>query len=182
MQVIFYLLFPYSPKSSSTSLTLHYDAFDPFQRASKVFLYTCLNHLNLFSRIFAEIGATPSFSLKSWFLIQSILLLPHIHLNILISVTSILYSKVFFIGQHSVPYSKVSLIATRQNLLFNLHGNFLSHCKTGSCSLLEPIYLYLISQISYNLPITLNNRSQKLKLGRTCNNFITNSHLWHLYR
>ena len=59
--------------------------------ASKVILRTCPNHLNLFSRIFAEIGATPSLSLNSWFLIQSINVWPHIHLNICISITFILY-------------------------------------------------------------------------------------------
>ena len=55
--------------------------------ASKVFLYTCSNHLNLFSRIFAKIGATPSLSLNSWFLIRSIKVFPHIHLSIRIFVT-----------------------------------------------------------------------------------------------
>ena len=75
-------------------------------RASKVFLCTCQNYLNLFSRIFAEIGATPSLSLNSWFLIRSIKVFPHIHLSIRISVTSILCSKIFFTGQHSIPYNK----------------------------------------------------------------------------
>ena len=40
--------------------------------ASKVFFCKCPNHLNLFSHIFAEIDATSSFSLNSWFLILSI--------------------------------------------------------------------------------------------------------------
>ena len=78
--------------------------------ASCVFLYTCPNYLNLFSRIFAERGATPNFSLNSWFHIISIIVLPHLHLSIRISVTSILCSKTFFTGQHSVPYNNVSLI------------------------------------------------------------------------
>ena len=58
-------------------------------RASKFFLYTCQNHLNLFTRIFAEIGEIPCFSLYSWFLIIFIIVCPHIHLNIYISVTFI---------------------------------------------------------------------------------------------
>ena len=45
--------------------------------ASWVFLCTCPNHLNLFSRIFAKKGATPNFSLNSWFLILSIIVTTH---------------------------------------------------------------------------------------------------------
>ena len=98
-----------------------------FTGASFVFLCTCLNHLNLFSRILAERGATLNFSLNSWFLIVSIIVLAHMHLSIRIYVTFILYSKTLFTGPYSVPYNNAGLIATRKNLLFNLLGNFLSH-------------------------------------------------------
>ena len=81
--------------------------------ASYVFLYTCPNHLSLFSRIFVKRGATPNFSLNSWFLILSTFVCSHIHLSIRISVTSILCPKTFFTGQHYVPYNKADLIATR---------------------------------------------------------------------
>ena len=81
--------------------------------APRVFLYTCPNHLNLFSRVFPEIGATPSLSINSWFLIRSINVCPHIHLDIHFSVTSILCSKIFLTGQNLVPYSIAGLIAVR---------------------------------------------------------------------
>ena len=73
MHITFNLFLPRSRRSSSTSLALHYDVFDPSNWASCVFLCTCLNHLNLFSHIFAERGATPNFSLNSWFLFLSII-------------------------------------------------------------------------------------------------------------
>ena len=80
---------------------------------SKVFLCTCLNHFNLFLRIFPVIRVTPSLSLNSWFLIRSINVCPHIHLSIRNSVTFILCSKIFFTGQYSVHYSRAGLIVAR---------------------------------------------------------------------
>ena len=112
MHVTFNLSLSRSPRSSSTSLALHYDAFDPSYRGVMCLSLHMPNHLNLFSRIFAERGATPNFSLNSLFLILSMIVLPHIHLRIRISFTSILYSKTFFTGQHFVPYNNPGLIAT----------------------------------------------------------------------
>ncbi|MFS8013648.1 hypothetical protein Hanom_Chr14g01335501 [Helianthus anomalus] len=75
-------------------------------------LFTCPNHLNLPSFILSEIVASPNLSLKSLFLIRSSLVCPHIHLNILISATSILRSCAFLMDQHSVPYNIAGLSAT----------------------------------------------------------------------
>src|ERR1043165_6673915 len=74
-------------------------------------LFTCQNHLNLPSFILSDILATPNLSLKTSFLIRSILVCPPIHLSILISATSILRACVFLIAQHSVPYNIAGLIA-----------------------------------------------------------------------
>ena len=41
---------------------------------------------------------------------------------------------------------------------------------------------YTISNVSNNLPITLNHRSQIVELGRTCNNFFPYGHFWFPYR
>ena len=112
----FYLLIPSSPRSSSTPLTLYSSTImlsTLLTGAAMVFLCTCPNHLNLFSRIFPEIGVTPNLSLNSWFLIRSINVCPHIHPGIRIFVTSILCSKIFLTGQYSVPYSRAGLIAVR---------------------------------------------------------------------
>src|SRR5690242_407878 len=106
MQVNSYLLIPSSPGLPRLLLpsTLIFSTL--LTSASKVFLCTWPNHLNLFSHIFSDIGATPSLFLNSWFLVRSINVCPHIHLSICISVTFILCLKIFFTGQHSVPYSR----------------------------------------------------------------------------
>lgn len=82
--------------------------------ASKVFLSTCRNHLNIFAQFFAERKVAPSFSVNSWFLILYIIVHPRILLSIDISVTFILCSKVFFTAQHSFPCNKANLIAIRK--------------------------------------------------------------------
>ena len=160
MQVIFYLFLWRSrlllPSTMILSILL--------TGASKVFPYTCPNNLNLFSRIFSKIGATLNFSLNSWFQISFIIMLSHIHLSIRISATFILCSKVFFTGQHSVPYIKANLIATPYNLPFNLLENFQSHSNLvvahhlnqPACIWLEPTRLYLMRNISIIFLITLN--------------------------
>ncbi|MFS7909830.1 hypothetical protein Hanom_Chr02g00099121 [Helianthus anomalus] len=76
------------------------------------FRFTCPNHLNLPSLILSDILATPNLSLKTPFLIRSNLVCPHIHLSILLSVTSILRTCVFLIAQQVVPCSIAGLTAT----------------------------------------------------------------------
>ncbi|KAJ0939040.1 hypothetical protein HanRHA438_Chr02g0056571 [Helianthus annuus] len=63
-------------------------------------------HLSLPSFILSEILVTPNLSLNTSFLIRSNLVWPHIHLNILISATSILRACVFLMAQHSVPFNR----------------------------------------------------------------------------
>uniref|UniRef100_A0A0V0IQB0 Putative ovule protein n=1 Tax=Solanum chacoense TaxID=4108 RepID=A0A0V0IQB0_SOLCH len=50
---------------------------------------SCPNHRNLVSRILSATKATPTFSRITSFLILSLVICPHIHLNILISATCI---------------------------------------------------------------------------------------------
>ena len=106
MHVTFKLFLPRSPRSSSTSLALYYNAFDPSFLHMPKPSQPILPHL-------AVRGAIPNFSLSSWFIILLIIVLPRIHLSIRISITSILCSKTFFTDQHSVPYNNAGLIATR---------------------------------------------------------------------
>ena len=51
--------------------------------------YICPNHQNLFSLSLFSIGATPTMSRMLALLILSFLVLPHVHLNILISTTTL---------------------------------------------------------------------------------------------
>jgi hypothetical protein len=57
------------------------------------------------------IGATPSLSLISSFLIRSFFVLPHIQRNIRISATLIFWTCCLFVAQHSAPYIIAGLIA-----------------------------------------------------------------------
>ncbi|MFS7962702.1 hypothetical protein Hanom_Chr08g00729701 [Helianthus anomalus] len=75
-------------------------------------LFTCPNHLNLPSFNLCDILATPNQTLKTSLLIRSNLVWQHIHLNILISATSILPACVFLMAQQSVLYNIVGLTAT----------------------------------------------------------------------
>uniref|UniRef100_A0A0V0HMJ8 Putative ovule protein n=1 Tax=Solanum chacoense TaxID=4108 RepID=A0A0V0HMJ8_SOLCH len=57
-------------------------------------------------------GVSPTFSRVTSFLILSLLVCPHIHLNILISTTCIFWTCDFLIGQHSTLYNTIDLITT----------------------------------------------------------------------
>ena len=94
---------------------------------SAIFLFTCSNHPNLFSCNFSDKGTIPNLSLNSQFLILSIVVWPHIYLDILISATSIFCSKDFCTCQNYALYNSASLMITQQNLPFSLVKNFLSH-------------------------------------------------------
>lgn len=60
------------------------------------------------------------------FLILSSLVTPHIHFNILISATSILFSSVLFIHTASVPHNMAGLITVVWKFPFSLRGTFMS--------------------------------------------------------
>ncbi|MFS7997648.1 hypothetical protein Hanom_Chr12g01144261 [Helianthus anomalus] len=72
------------------------------------FLFTCPNHFNLSSFILSDILVT-----HTYFFIQSNLVCPYIHLNIIISTTSILHACVFLMAQQFVPYNIVGVIVTQ---------------------------------------------------------------------
>ena len=126
-QVVLYLLNPCFLRSSWLLLPSTMMLFILLTGKSRVFLCTCPNHLNLFSRIFVDSRATPNFNLSSWFLSLSTIMLFHIHLSISISATFIFYSWIFLTGQHFVSYNKDGLIAVLKNLPFSLIENFLTH-------------------------------------------------------
>ena len=64
-----------------------------------------------FSLILSSIGATLTRLRISLFLTLSIIVLPHIYLNIHISATLIFCVCCFLLAQHSVPYNKEGLTA-----------------------------------------------------------------------
>ena len=72
-------------------------------------------------------GATPTFSLITSFLIHSNLVYPKIHRSILISATINLWTWGFLIGQHSKPYTKANLTIIWLTTPFNPKRIFLSH-------------------------------------------------------
>ena len=144
--------------------------------ASKVFLYICPNHINLFSRIFSEIGATVKLFLNSWFLIRSINVCPHIHQSIRIFVTFILCSKIFFTGENSIPYSKAGLIATRKNLFLTYWGP--SYHITPRWLLATWADLHVLDDWHLcQSPNPFEWLISNIVLGCTFNNFSTNGHL-----
>src|SRR5436190_13225474 len=70
-------------------------------------LITWSYHVSRLSLILSSIGAIPRNPFILSFLILSLRVLPHIHLNIRISVTDILCVCSLLVAQHSVPYSIV---------------------------------------------------------------------------
>ena len=85
------------------------------------------NHHKRFSLILSPIGTTPTRLRISTFLTLSVLVLPHIHLNIHISTTLIFYVGCFLLVQHSVLYNKEGLTTVLQNFPFKLKGILRSH-------------------------------------------------------
>ena len=61
------------------------------------------------------------------FLILSLLVTPHIHRSILISVTSIRLSRLFVVAHISAPYSMAGLIIVLYTFHFSFTGILLSH-------------------------------------------------------
>ena len=88
---------PFRSSYLSVSIAFHV----PITTSSSVFLSTWPNHLRLASLIFSLICHTCHFALVSSFLIFSILFMPIIHLNILVSVLSSKFCFVFFLSQFS---------------------------------------------------------------------------------
>ena len=77
-------------RSIATSISINHDVFLHSYKRVVSFLNTCSNHPNLFSHIVTQIKLLVS--VKTWFLMLSILLCPQIHNNIHISSTFILAS------------------------------------------------------------------------------------------
>ena len=73
-------------------------------------LITCPCQFNLHSVIFLEACATLVVPRMCSFLILSLLVTPHIHRSILISVTSIRFSCLFVVAHISTPYNMAGLI------------------------------------------------------------------------
>ncbi|KAK7028187.1 hypothetical protein SK128_016691, partial [Halocaridina rubra] len=75
----------------------------------------------------AAVAAAAVVPLITSFLILSLLVTPHIHLNILISATSSFFSCVFFIAHVSAPYIIAGLPSVLCTLPLNLIPILLSH-------------------------------------------------------
>ena len=72
--------------------------------------WRCPNHLKRCWTSFSSIGATPTLSRISSFLIRSLLVWPQIHHNICISATLIFWTCCRLVAQHSAPYNIAGLI------------------------------------------------------------------------
>ena len=86
LRVFSYNITPPQFRSSYLSVSTHFHVL--ITTSSSVFLSTWPNYLSLASLIFSLMFATPALALISSFLIFSILFIPIIHFNILISVLS----------------------------------------------------------------------------------------------
>ena len=84
--IFLYNITPLQFRSSYLSVFTHFHLL--ITTSSSFFLSTCPNHPSLASLIFSLMFATPALVLISSFLIFSILFIPFIHPNILISVLS----------------------------------------------------------------------------------------------
>ena len=87
-------------RSSYLSVSTHFHVL--ITTSSSVFLSTRGNHLSLAPVIFSLMNSTPV--LVSSLLVFSILFIPIIHLNILISVLSSRFCSAFLSAQVSLPY------------------------------------------------------------------------------
>ena len=96
LHVFSYNITPPLIQSSYLSVSTH---FYVLITTSSVFLSTCPNHISLASLIFLLTFAIPAPALISSFLIVSILFIPIIHLNILISVLSSEFHMLGLIGK-----------------------------------------------------------------------------------
>ena len=96
--------------------------------SSSVFLSTWSNHRSLASLIFPLMFATPALALISSFMIFSILFIPIIHLNILISVRSSKFCSSFLSGTSTVVLVRTPRLTDR----------------TGSITLLSIIIIIII--------------------------------------
>ena len=125
---------------------------------------------------FSEIGATPSLSLNSWFLIRSINVCPHIHLNIRISVTSILFQKSSF-------WAKILSHTAKQVCL--PPGKIFLLTYLGTSYHIAPRWLlatWANPHVYDDSPsISPSLWPQILIRGCTFNNLFTNGHLWLTY-
>ena len=80
------------------------------------------------------------------FLMWSNLVIPHAHLNILISAEFSLFSSFFFTAQHSEPYVIAGLIIVLKTLSFNSMVIFLSHITPDtSFHFIHPILILLLT-------------------------------------
>ena len=94
---------------------------------SSSLLYTCPYHFNLLSCTFLDISPTFVVPLILSCLILSSLVTPLIHLNILISATSNLFSCAFFTAQVSAPYAIAGLTTVLYTFPFTLKLILRSH-------------------------------------------------------
>lgn len=74
--------------------------------------FTCPNHLSIASFIISTTKVTLITSRISSFLVISISVCPHIHLNILIFTTYIFCTCKFLTDQHSAPYNNNDITTT----------------------------------------------------------------------
>ena len=126
MHVVPYTVSPSLPWPSSPSSTLDFHLHRTSSNMVILSSQQVSMHLSLPSCTFFDISTTLVDPLIYSFLILSSLVIPDIHLNILISATSIFFSSVFFILAVSVPYSMAGLITVLWNFPFSFNGTLLS--------------------------------------------------------
>ncbi|KAG7308491.1 hypothetical protein JYU34_005701 [Plutella xylostella] len=110
---------------------------------------TCPNQERRWLFIFSTIGATFILPLIYSFRILSFLVTPHIHLNIRISVTCILFSSHTLVAQHSAPYNITGLMTLLYILPLILIGILRSHVVPVSCfHFIHPAFIRLVTSLS----------------------------------
>ena len=125
---------------------------------SSALLSTCPYHVNLLSCTFLEISPTFVVPLILSFLILSILVIPLIHLNILISATSNFSSCAFFTAQVSAPY----IIAGLTTVLYTspwLSNVFLVRTESRYPLPVSPSWLYSMCHLRIQVSIFWQCRS-----------------------
>ena len=159
---------------SPTIFSLAFLFFSIHPHSHPSLLVTCVSSLPItcpyqdrrFPFIFSVTGATFKLPHICSFLTLSILVTPHIHLNIIISATCKRFSSIFFTAQHSDSYITTGLITDLYIFPFRLRGIRGSHVVPVTYRhFIHPELIRCIRYVSVYVPIPLDKRSEVPEVG-----------------